>query len=318
MLGSRVGGRVNASGALESASTFAIPISSGIFAHCQKIGIAIWVFIWMIDRTTREVATEEGCAEGLVYGGKPIGARKIAQDLGMATRTVHAHIEQLIAAGYLRRIDYGEGLPSGYSVGRSKKWKHKLLLTLGEEPPLTPLNSAHPRRKTAGGSLNSALPSPNSALPSLNPAPYIEDITRTLQGLLLGMPSVPSDPSDDGGVPKSLTEDERLADAWAYYREKLNRSSTYAFTKKRRSMGEQGLRACRKLALEMGSVSPEEDAIKFLKLAIDRLTKEPYHNGANDQGTKYLDWEHLFRGKDKPCPQKLTEYWLDSARRWAQ
>src|ERR1700691_4751529 len=44
-------------------STFAIPISSGIFAHCQKIGIAIWVFIWMIDRTTKEVSTEEGCAE---------------------------------------------------------------------------------------------------------------------------------------------------------------------------------------------------------------------------------------------------------------
>jgi hypothetical protein len=95
------------------ASTFAIPISSGIFAHCQKIGIAIWVFIWMIDRTTKEVSADDGCPEGLVYGGKPIRAREIAQDLGMATRTVHAHIEQLIEAGYLRRIDYGEGLPSG-------------------------------------------------------------------------------------------------------------------------------------------------------------------------------------------------------------
>ncbi len=114
------------------ASTFAIPISSGIFAHCQKIGITVWVFIWMIDRTTKEVPTEEGCAEGMVYGGKPIRAREIAQDLGMATRTVHAHIEQLISAGYLRRIDYGEGLPSGYCVVRSKKWKHKLLLTIGE------------------------------------------------------------------------------------------------------------------------------------------------------------------------------------------
>ena len=172
---------MNASGALES--TFAIPISSGIFAHCQKIGIAIWVFIWMIDRTTREVVSEEGCAEGMVYNGKPVRARDIARDLGMAIRTVHAHIEQLIAAGYLSRIDYGEGLPSGYSVVRSKKWKHKLLLTIGEEPPTTPQISADPRRKTAGGSQNPALPSPNSALPSQNPAPYKEDITRTLQGL---------------------------------------------------------------------------------------------------------------------------------------
>ena len=68
----------------------------------------------------------------------------------------------------------------------------------------------------------------------------------------------------------------------------------------------------------MESDTPLEDALKFLKLAIDRLAKEPYHNGANDQGTKYLDWEHLFRGKDKPCPQKLVEYWLDSSRRWGK
>jgi hypothetical protein len=131
------------------------------------------------------------------------------------------------------------------------------------------------------------------------------------------MPSAPSEPSHGGGVPKPLTEDEALAEAWAYYREKLNRSSTYAFTKKRRSMGEQGLRAARKLASEMESVTPREDAVKFLKLAIDRLTREPYHNGENDRHAKYLDWEHLFRGKDKPCPQKLTEYWLDESR-WAK
>src|ERR1700689_3067568 len=115
---------------------------------------------------------------------------------------------------------------------------------IGEELPLTPQKSADPRRKTAGGSQNSALPSPNSALPSQNPAPYKEDNTRTLQGLLLGMPSAPARPSHDGGVPKPLTEDEALAEAWAYYREKLNRFSTYAFTKKRRSMGEQGLSSC--------------------------------------------------------------------------
>ena len=40
-------------------ATFAIPISSGLLAHCQKIGIAVWVFLWMIDRTTKEVSSDE-------------------------------------------------------------------------------------------------------------------------------------------------------------------------------------------------------------------------------------------------------------------
>ncbi len=133
-----------------SNATFAIPISSGILAHCQKIGIAIWVFIWMIDRTTREVITGQGCAEGLVYG-KPVRARDIARDLGMAIRTVHAHIEHLIAAGYLSRIDYGEGLPSGYSVVRSKKWKHRLLLTIGEDATDNHADFCGPSQKNSRG-----------------------------------------------------------------------------------------------------------------------------------------------------------------------
>ena len=152
---------MNASGALES--TFAIPISSGIFGHCQKIGIAIWVFLWMIDRTTKEVSTMDGYAEGLVYNGKPIPARDIARDLRMAARTVHVHIERLVAGGYLRRIPqpqsctpsnpHGDGLSSGYAVVRSKKWKHRLLLATGEEPPSTSHNPANPPRiKTAGSS----------------------------------------------------------------------------------------------------------------------------------------------------------------------
>ena len=186
------------------ASTFAIPISSGIFAHCQKIGIAIWVFIWMIDRTTKEVSTEDGRAEGLVYGGKAIRAREIVQDLGMATRTVHAHIEHLIAAGYLRRIDHGKGLPSGYTVVRSKKWKHKLFLTVGEKPPVSPQNSTDPRRKNAGGSQNSAVPSPNSSLPSQNSAPYKEDNTRTLQGLSIAEEKYPSRPSMESGCMRAI------------------------------------------------------------------------------------------------------------------
>jgi len=165
--------------------TFSLPISSGILAHCQRIGIALWVFLWMIDRTTKEVPTTDGYADGLVYDGKAISAHVIATDLGMKTRTVHSHIELLVAAGYLRRIDHGVGMPSGYTVVRSKKWKN-------------------PRRKTAGGSLNPARPAPNSALPSQNSAPYKEDNTRTLQGLSIAEEKYPSRPSMESGCMRAI------------------------------------------------------------------------------------------------------------------
>jgi hypothetical protein len=51
-----------------------------------------------------------------------------------------------------------------------------------------------------------------------------------------------------------------------------------------------------------------------MKLAIDRLAESAWHNGANETGTKYLDWEVLFRGRNMPCPQKLTDYWLDDEK----
>src|SRR5215468_321775 len=49
--------------------TFVIPVSNGIFAHRDKIGASIWVFLWLIDRSTYEVPTADGQdVEGLVLG----------------------------------------------------------------------------------------------------------------------------------------------------------------------------------------------------------------------------------------------------------
>jgi hypothetical protein len=105
--------------------TFVIPVSNGILTpeHCQNIGPAVWVFLWMLDRTTKEVANSEGHLEGLVLGGLQVRSSKIADDLGIATRTVHEHIDRLCQRGYLRKIDCGDGLPAGYAVQKSKKWR---------------------------------------------------------------------------------------------------------------------------------------------------------------------------------------------------
>jgi hypothetical protein len=106
----------------------------------------------------------------------------------------------------------------------------------------------------------------------------------------------------------------RVEEVWAYYRERLKRASTYELTRERRVMGEAGLKACTKLARMNGSTQPSEDAISLMKLAIDRLSESPWHNGKNDSGAKYLDWELLFRGRNVPSPQKLTDYWLNDEK----
>jgi hypothetical protein len=117
--------------------------------------------------------------------------------------------------------------------------------------------------------------------------------------------------------PKNLSSNATplaVEEVWEYYRNKLQRSPHLELTKQRRAMGEAGLRACEKMARMNGSTRPSEDAVTLMKLAIDRLAESPWHNGENGNGTKYLDWEVLFRGRNVPCPQKLTDYWLNDEK----
>jgi hypothetical protein len=105
--------------------TYSIPVSNGILTptHRRQMGPAIWVFLWMIDRTTKEIPGQDGSLEGMVLGGQQIRASVVAKDLDLSTRAVHEHIELLCRYKYVRRIDGGVGLPAGYAVQNSKKWK---------------------------------------------------------------------------------------------------------------------------------------------------------------------------------------------------
>ena len=160
--------------------TFSIPVSNGILepSHVRKIGPALWVFLWMIDRTTKESAAAGRQLEGFVLGGYPIRASAIGNDLGLASRTVHEHIERLCRHGYVRRIDAGEGMPAGYAVRKSKKWKkneaNAVLAaesnTVAENPGSGGRESAYPRGSTVS-------PRENPRYPRGNPLP----IRKTVQ-----------------------------------------------------------------------------------------------------------------------------------------
>src|SRR5205823_7018768 len=87
----------------------------GILDHRRKIGSAIWVFLWCLDRVTRE---ESG--SGFVLGGKVITAGQIAQEIDDCKRTVRRHLLSLAKSGYLmlQRVSYGFII----TVNKSKKF----------------------------------------------------------------------------------------------------------------------------------------------------------------------------------------------------
>ncbi len=99
--------------------SYPLVVWSGLLEHRERMGSAIWEFIWCLDRITRE---ENGI--GFVNGGAPVRAKQIAQDFvkqpnekrGGKNRnetvdedTVRINLKKLKREGYLqlRRTPYG-------------------------------------------------------------------------------------------------------------------------------------------------------------------------------------------------------------------
>jgi DNA-binding MarR family transcriptional regulator len=113
-----------------------LPIGSGLLEpkHVAAIGPAIWVFLWMIHRTTKE---QEG--EGIVLNGAAIRSQVIAEDLGLRDRTVRDHLNILCDGGYLRRDGEQQSrFGNSYFVKKAKKWWNKAHKYVGENPPSNP------------------------------------------------------------------------------------------------------------------------------------------------------------------------------------
>jgi len=96
------------------------PFWNGIFEHYDRIGDALWEFLWCIDAITRE---KDGV--GLVLGGAPVKVTRIVGDLRKSDReTVRRHLKHLVDEKYIRsrRTPYGQVI----EVLNSKKfdiWK---------------------------------------------------------------------------------------------------------------------------------------------------------------------------------------------------
>ena len=84
--------------------SFPIPVWNGLLEHRKRIGTSVWEFLWCLDRTTQERGEV-----GIVNGGAPVKAKRIARNLNVSTRTVKQNLRRLTTEGYLklRRTPYG-------------------------------------------------------------------------------------------------------------------------------------------------------------------------------------------------------------------
>ena len=97
--------------------SYPFPVWSGLLVpkHRKSIGIALWFFLWLLDRVTRE---EDGW--GIVLGGRPVKDEEVALKLGLHINTVRSDRATLFAGKYIEctRTPYG----FTYKVRNSRKF----------------------------------------------------------------------------------------------------------------------------------------------------------------------------------------------------
>jgi len=108
-----------------------LPLWNGILEHCEKIGPALWEFVWLLDKITVE---KDG--KGIVLGGAPVKIERIARELDRSDRTVRSNLDRLQDGKYIERTRTPYGLT--IRVRNSRKfgiWSKK---EIGRKLPISP------------------------------------------------------------------------------------------------------------------------------------------------------------------------------------
>ena len=106
------------------AESYPFPTYSGLLEpkHYKRIGSAIWLFLWCISSTTKEVE-RDGVTWGIVLGNKPVKITELAERFGVSEKTIRNWIEILEKHDYLRITRSSHGLI--FTVKNSKKFKNR-------------------------------------------------------------------------------------------------------------------------------------------------------------------------------------------------
>lgn len=90
--------------------------------HYKQIGSALWLFLWCISSTTKDVE-KEGVTWGVVLGNKPVKLDDLAEIFGISRRTIASWIKSLEDNKYIRVTRAPYGLI--FEVKNSKKFKNR-------------------------------------------------------------------------------------------------------------------------------------------------------------------------------------------------
>jgi hypothetical protein len=104
-----------------NSKTITLPIARGILEHKERMGLAIWEFLWFVDKVTVDVADGAGNFHGIVLGGRPVSLQQIANDLKEHHDTAKRNVRALEIRGYILRQRLPENR-CAYVVTNSKKW----------------------------------------------------------------------------------------------------------------------------------------------------------------------------------------------------
>jgi hypothetical protein len=67
-----------------------VPVWNGLLEHLRAMGMAVWLYLWCLDRITYE---QDGV--GHVLGGSPVKVEKIAEELGRSPRALRRDFKRL-------------------------------------------------------------------------------------------------------------------------------------------------------------------------------------------------------------------------------
>lgn len=107
-------------------NSFPFPTYSGLLEpdHYKKIGSALWLFLWCVSSTTKEVE-RDGVNWGVVLGNKPMKVKEdIAPIFEVDEKTIRRWIKSLESNEYIRTTRTPHGLI--FSVKNSKKYKNRM------------------------------------------------------------------------------------------------------------------------------------------------------------------------------------------------
>jgi hypothetical protein len=118
----------------------AIPVWNGILEHREKMGPALWEFLWCLDKITIE--DEHGI--GWCLGKTPIDTKRIARDLQEHPNTAYENLERLVTEAYIVR----KRTPRGYAIGVVNSRKFHAFRSAKSDSEKTPNQAASDSQKT--------------------------------------------------------------------------------------------------------------------------------------------------------------------------